>query len=384
MTQKRISKQEKEKSILLGLVNLFLQYGKPIGSNTLNENGFENISPATIRHYFIHLENQGYLHQQHASGGRVPTDLAYKFYAHTYSNEKKPPRDQEISLQQDLSEETKEIGRYLQNAAESLAKATNCAVVLTSPRFDQDFIVSTKLISIDFHRCLCVIVTNFGFVHTELLHSPIAINNFPLEKIEQYFQHRTIGADKPLLSEEEETIALQFYNEVFLRRAASYTHFTTEDMYKTGFAKLLDYPEFHETDALASSLALFENDSNLRMLLHNCLESGALRFWIGEDLLPYIPAPIVSSFIAIPYTIHDKVVGTIGILGPVRLPYRKIFGLLRTFSRHLSDGLTKSLFKFTISYREPYSPSITYTSSGRAIQDKSYLLLEDQRKGYIL
>ena len=77
MIQKRITKQEKEKSILLGLVNLFLQYGKPIGSNTLNENGFENISPATIRHYFIHLENQGYLHQQHASGGRVPTCLLY-------------------------------------------------------------------------------------------------------------------------------------------------------------------------------------------------------------------------------------------------------------------------------------------------------------------
>lgn len=384
MNQKRISKQEKEKSILLGLVNLFLQHGKPIGSNTLNENGFENISPATIRHYFIHLENQGYLHQQHLSGGRVPTDLAYKFYAHTYLDEKKATRDQEITIQNALSEETKEIGRYLQNAAEALAKATNCAVVLTSPRFDQDFIVSTKLISIDYHRALCVIVTNFGFVHTELLHSPIAMNDFPLDKIEQYFRYRTLGAEKPLLSNDEEDVALQFYNEIFLRHAASYTHFTTEDMYKTGFAKLLHYPEFHETQALAGSLALFENDSNLRMLLHNCLESQTLRFWIGEDLLPYTPSPIVSSFIAIPYTIHDKFVGTIGILGPTRLPYRKIFGLLRTFSRYLSDGLTKSLFKFTISYREPYSASITYKSPEKFIQDKSYLLLEDQRKGYIL
>ena len=164
-----------------------------------------------------------------------------------------------------------------------------------------------------------------------------------------------------------------YKRQIFLRHAASYTHFTTEDIYKTGFAKLLNYSEFHETDALASSLALFENDSNLRMLLHNCLESGALRFWIGEDLLPYIPTPIVSSFIAIPYTIHDKVVGTIGILGPTRLPYRKIFGLLRAFSRYLSEGLTKSLFKFTISYREPYSPSITYTNSERAIQDLSLI-----------
>lgn len=384
MNQKRMSKQEKQKSILLGLVNLFLQSGKPIGSNTLNENGFENISPATIRHYFIHLEDQGYLHQQHASGGRIPTDLAFKLYAHTYLDEKKAPKDQELILQKALSEETKEIGKYLQNAAEALAKVTNCAVVLTSPRFDQDFIVSTQLISIDYHRCLCVIVTNFGFVHTELLHSPIAMNNLSLEKIEKYFRYRTIGAEKPLLSDEEEEIALQFYNEIFLRHAASYTHFTTEDMYKTGFAKLLHYPEFHETQALAGSLALFENDSSLRMLLHNCFESKSLRFWIGKDLLPYTPDPIVSSFIAIPYMIHDKLVGTIGILGPTRLPYRKIFGILRTFSRYLSDGLTKSLFKFTISYREPYSPSLTYNNSEKCFQDKSYLLLEDQRKGYIL
>jgi len=381
MVQKKPSRQEREKLILLGLVNLYLQTGKPIGSNTLKENGFKNVSSATIRNYFTKLEELGYLHQQHASGGRIPTDLAYKLYAHTYADEIKISKDHEEYLKQELFQETKEIGRYLQNACEALAKLTNSAVVLSSPRFDQDFITSTKLIAIDDHRCLCIIVTNFGFVHTEILYSSIPISKLCLTRMEAYFHYRLTGLDKPILEDGEESTALQFYNEIFLRHIASYTHFTTEDLYKTGFSKLLHYPEFHETKALANSLALFENDGNLRMLLHDCLQSETLRFWIGEDLLPYTPSPIVSSLIAIPYFIHNKPIGTIAILGPTRLPYRKVFGLLRNFSIHLSECLTKSLFTFTISYREPQAQTISYKNKKNFFQGNPYLLLEDQREG---
>lgn len=73
-------KQEKESQVLVGLIELFIKNGKPIGSNTLKESSFEHLSSATIRNYFFKLEEQGFLSQQHSSGGRVPTDLAYKFY----------------------------------------------------------------------------------------------------------------------------------------------------------------------------------------------------------------------------------------------------------------------------------------------------------------
>ena len=67
MTKPSIKKQEKENNILLGLVELYIQTGKPIGSNTLKESGFDHLSSATIRNYFFKLEEQGFLSQQHSS-----------------------------------------------------------------------------------------------------------------------------------------------------------------------------------------------------------------------------------------------------------------------------------------------------------------------------
>ena len=84
MPPKQKLRESREKAVLLGLVELYLLTGKPIGSNTLKENGFGHISSATIRNYFAKLEAQGMLKQQHSSGGRTPTPLAYKFYANHY------------------------------------------------------------------------------------------------------------------------------------------------------------------------------------------------------------------------------------------------------------------------------------------------------------
>ena len=83
MTLKKPAKDERERLVLLGLVELYLETGKPVGSSTLREHGFQNLSSATIRNYFAKLEKGGFLKQQHSSGGRIPTEGAYKLYVET-------------------------------------------------------------------------------------------------------------------------------------------------------------------------------------------------------------------------------------------------------------------------------------------------------------
>ncbi|MCK4934161.1 MAG: hypothetical protein KAR79_01100 [Simkaniaceae bacterium] len=70
--QKKKPKTEREEAVLLGLVDLYLKTGKPVGSNTLRESGFQEIISATIRNYCGNLEKNGYLLQQHSSDGRIP------------------------------------------------------------------------------------------------------------------------------------------------------------------------------------------------------------------------------------------------------------------------------------------------------------------------
>ena len=78
---KKPSKEEREKKVLIGLISLYIETGKSVGSDTLRKKGFKDLSSATIRNYFVRLEEAGYLHQAHSSGGRVPTKKAYRLFA---------------------------------------------------------------------------------------------------------------------------------------------------------------------------------------------------------------------------------------------------------------------------------------------------------------
>ncbi|MGH7890341.1 MAG: heat-inducible transcriptional repressor HrcA, partial [Thermodesulfobacteriota bacterium] len=181
-------KDKREKWVLLGLVDLYLGSGKPVGSNTLRENGFDSLSSATIRNYFVKLEDEGFLKQQHSSGGRIPTALAYQLYAETHLKSPVIDEKERKNLRTRLQKETREIASYLQSVAEVISEATRCAVFLSAPRFDHDFVLDTKLIGIDSHRCLCVLITDFGQVHTELLYADKKMSSFTLKRLENFFR----------------------------------------------------------------------------------------------------------------------------------------------------------------------------------------------------
>lgn len=367
LSLKKPPKDERERQVLLGLVELYLDTGKPIGSNTLKENGFSHISSATIRNYFDKLEKEGFLKQQHSSGGRIPTSLAYQLYAKAYLQDPVISEKEKKLIKERLSKETREIVSYLQHTAETLSELTKCAVFLSAPRFDQDFVLDIKLITIDNHRCLCVLITDFSLVQTELLYTDKKLSSFTLRRLESFFRWKLTGLDRPQLSEEEEALATKFYSEVMLRHLVGHTHFLSEDIYKTGFSKLLAYEDFNDASALAGGLGFFENKEALSKLLTDCTQKGSLHIWMGETIAG-------CSVIAIPYKINQTIAGSLAILGPNRIPYRKLFGILDTVSQTLSECLTKSIYKFKISVRKPKQDLLDLKSD----QSTLCLLLENK------
>jgi heat-inducible transcriptional repressor len=377
---KRLGKQGREHKVLLGLVDYYIKTGRPVGSNTLKDAGFADLSSATIRNYFSHLEEEGYLVQLHSSGGRVPTNLAYRIYAQDYID------DEPIILDNDLFQaqkqtDSREIALFLQNSAETLSELTQCAVFLSAPRFDHDFIVSMKLVPIDATRCVCVLVTDFGVIRTEVLRLPNKLSAFAIKRIESYFEWRLRGIQQPEnLEPEEKELAQNFYNELMVRYIVGYSNFIDEEIYRTGFSHLLAYPEFHDATVLASSLSLFENAYSMRLLLRECISNKQMKFWIGDDLKAYTALIPDCTIIAIPYYINQKPVGAVGLLGPKRLSYRVFFSTLRLFSDAISEALTRNIYKFKISFRQPQTGTIYLQSEEhQAIGQSGLMLLEDKR-----
>ena len=375
----KFNKKQRQLGVLIGLVDHYIKTGKPVGSNTLRENGFDSLSSATIRNYFSKLEKEGYLMQQHSSGGRVPTNAAFKAYASFYQNTCLVDQNDENILHTLKDYDSKEIGLQLQNAIEKLSDLANLAAFLSSPRFDNDFITQINLVTIDCHRCLCVILTNFGLIHTEVLTTEDKISSFALKRIERYFHWRLTGQDYPEdLMKLEEILAQRFYNEIMVRYIVGYANFSHEDMYTAGFSKLLSYPEFHYAKALSDSLSLFENFSHLQQLLLSCCEDKKMKFWIGEDF-PFGSSSTNCSVIAVPYRIQHSIVGAVGVLGPTRIPYHRLFGIIQVFSDYLGECLTKNIFKFKITFRNPQSGYDLIGQDSVVIDRSGRLLLESKK-----
>ncbi|MBA3957394.1 MAG: heat-inducible transcriptional repressor HrcA [Parachlamydiaceae bacterium] len=372
---KRSKKQDREFRVLIGLVDYYLRTGKPVGSNTLKDAGFEELSSATIRNYFAKLEEDGYLTQQHTSGGRLPTPLALRTYAKEYQHalQSLNPKEEQLLKEIRLTE-TREIASFLQKSAESLSTLTQSAVFLSAPRFDHDYIVGLKLVPIDHARCLCVIITDFGVIRTEVLPLEHKLSSFAAKRIESYFQWRLTGLNQPENFEPgEEELAHKLYNELFMRYIVGYSNFIDTELYRTGLSKLLAYPEFHDASSLSSSLALFENAHNMRLLIKDCCKTGHLKFWISEDLDTYTNVTPDCAIVALPYYINQSIAGAVGILGPTRMPYREIFSFLNGFSASISEALTRNLYKFKITFRQPESKTEALLE-----QDYRLLLLEDK------
>lgn len=377
---KHSNKKQRERQVLFGLVEYYIETGKAVGSNTLREHDFQEISSATIRNYFMKLEKSGYLIQEHSSAGRIPSESAYRLYANEFLKSGTVSEKDEKRIHKLRQKDGREINAFLQQTAELLGDISGYAVFLSAPRFDHDFITDLKLVRIDHTRCLCILVTDFGMIKTEVLHTENKLSSFSIKRIESYFRWRLTNQDKPSnLNESELRLAQNFYNEILVRYIVGYSNFSNEDLYRTGFSKLLAYPEFGDAKTLASGLALFENITGMRHLLKECNKTNELKFWIGEDLTPYSPSTNHCSVIAVPYYINKSSVGAIALLGPTRIPYRKLFGILHMLSQFISESLTKNIYKFKISFRQPKDKKLYLGKKERfLIEENKPILLEDK------
>jgi heat-inducible transcriptional repressor len=211
-------------------------------------------------------------------------------------------------------------------------------------------------------------------LYTDKKLSPVIV-----KRLEGYFNWRLTGIDKPSLHPEEEVWGERLYKELMLRHIVNATHFSAEEIVQAGFSKLLSYADFNDAAALANGLALFENKNMLRQLLAIPCESGQMQCLIGEDLLPYASGASACSVIVVPYRINQTVCGAIGLLGPNRIPYRELFGQLHHAAHALSESLTKSVYKFKISFRNAPPSHLELPKHRNGVLHSSHaLLLEDQ------
>ncbi len=377
-TQDRL---ERSLAVLFALIELYIRTGRPVGSATLQKHGFESLSPATIRNYLAAFEEEGLLLQEHSSAGRIPTAEAFRIYAHHHLSHPRLPEGLADSLETIVQGPNRDIGAYLQVVTALVSDLTQCAAFCLSPRFDQDLISRIRLVAIDSQRLIAILVTAFGLVHTELVASNRWRLPNELTQLEALLELRLKGI-KPEQQVPRPVMHLVewLYAELLMRQMTRYSETWPEELYRVGASQLLNYPEFTNAIRLSPALTLLEHPTALREL---CLESRRSRttsVFIGRDIPILTTEEIDCCSMVTPYRMGARVVGAIGVVGPLRLPYGEIVGILEAVSEIVSDHLTQSFRQFNISYGSGLEAQrLSASGPEEAPRGNNTLFLEDYR-----
>jgi heat-inducible transcriptional repressor len=331
----------REETILLGLIQQYIQSREPVASKALAEQNPEKLSPATVRNILTRLERLGFLSQPHTSAGRVPTDEAYRYLAErilegTSSAQEEPDRSEVDRLMEDGS--LNAVASHISNA---LAQSVHSLGFAVTPPLGEIRLRTCELVPIGADRVLWVVVSQAGQVHQKVLHTPEPYAPEELRWFSAYLSDIYGGWS---FSEIRRSLRLQVEGERWecgrqigqaLRLVAPYflDYQDQRELFWDGAGWLLQAPELKANlDSVRSLLeSLRQKSSLLEMLDALAREKEPMRVVIGDDW----PDPAVRNLAMVTAVFGGQAsgYGVVGIIGPKALSYDSAIPMVRQAAR---------------------------------------------------
>lgn len=324
------------RKVLSSVIKDYIVTAEPVSSRAVAAGYCPELSPATIRNIMAELESAGYLVQPHTSAGRVPTDKSFRFYVNCLLECEEPTEESKSILRRGCSCSLP-IEAALGETARTLSSLSRCAGLMFVPRRDRFVIKRISVVAVDRTRMMVMLVSNFGFVETRIVDMGEGIGKLDVEKISNYLNSISGGLTLRELRArivEEMRNVKNMYDEL-LARALSLGAMVLEedgraeqhDLYVEGKVNVLDQPEFRDDFTRMKRLfALFEERSLLVDLLDKSTEEAGTRIYFGSE--GTVAEFDGLSFVTAPYMRDGSVIGTLGVVGPVRMDYSRIIPLV--------------------------------------------------------
>ncbi len=335
---------EREFRVLEAVIQTYIETAEPAGSQTIARRFGLGVSSATIRNTMGDLEERGFLFHPHTSAGRIPTDRAYRWYVDNLMRSAPPSRAQQQALLTELPASRGALEEIVQRAAQVLGVLTQELGVAVAPALDETVLEKLELVPVSSDRLLLVFNLRSGAIRTIFVEAPVAVPPEVLTRFTQTLNERLAGHS---LREIRATLSARLRDAVDSREGRELLNiFIAEgddiltraaggEEVVLGSATLLaEQPEFASNDRMRHLLALTDRRDLLREALAARRRVGISITIGGENVDPRLTG---FTLVTSSYRVGD-LRGVIGVLGPTRMPYEKIIGLVEHTSR-LVEGL---------------------------------------------
>lgn len=329
----------RQEEILARVVQEYVATGAPVGSKTLVARSSLDVSSSTVRYELAQLEEFGLLSHPHTSAGRVPTDLGYRFFVDRVIESLEPrPSDLELSL--DLSELQREIDVALRATTEALADMTHLLALVSAPPLEATAVRRVEVILLQPHVVLVVVISATGGVTKRVFAFAEAIDPGLVEWAGEYLNESVAGLqlgarilrsrfEAPELSPRER----HFLGE--LRPAfTDVLEPSEQSLYVGGTAGLMDEFLADDLGGYRRLLEVLEQRAALLELLRASIVSKRPFVRVGSEFED--PELARVSLVGAPYGLQHRNLGTVSLLGPLRMDYVKAIEAVRSASRALS------------------------------------------------
>lgn len=350
--EEETAKRRKE-AILRWIIQEFIRIKKPVGSQLVAKKGKFDLSSASIRNIMKLLESEGYLHQPHTSGGRIPTDKAYRFYVNYLSEVQKLAIEHKESIEKSYRERTDEIDKLMVQTSKTLAMLSHSAGFVLSSNIYEQTVKRIDFVPLSRKAFLVVLVTDSGTVR----HWPVKLNYEispqRIRILSAFLNHEISGFSFKQAREKlyeyintqsrelKDTASLAMH---FLENVDNKTE-TEQDLYIDGITQLMKAMTEAENRDFLDMLNIIEEKKKLAKILSESLggysdKTSRIKVTIGsENELKELQG---LSMVSCTYKIGKRATGLLGILGPRHMQYSKMISLVN----YVGDLMERTLHKY--------------------------------------
>ncbi len=331
----------RQKQILQAVIDEYICSAEPVGSRAISKKNALGLSSATIRNEMADLEDMGYLIQPHTSAGRIPSDAGYRFYVNSLMRRYQLGLEAIKRLQEELAGRISRLDMAVKRAGFLTAMLTDYTTVISAPRSERTEIKKLDLVPVAEGAIMLIIVTNTvrsrpisARLDDKMCQKLAAILNGRLcGKAADEIAYDTIkdieGEVCGKLGVEPKTI-INILNFVY----DSITELDDSEIFVANAKSILKYPEYRDMDKARELFTFLEDKQKLKGLISASSGDG-INATIGKENEYEILRD--SSIITADYSLDGKAVGKVGVIGPKRMDYAKVFASLDLISHEINN-----------------------------------------------